>query len=235
MKRIGVFAAVGVILAVVIITGSSLIIPAMSGEKRQTLEVTSPSGTEDEVQIVITNEGVPETSPALSESGREEQTETEDQQTADQGTTAAAKQTTAASTAASTTAAAKPETRPSAESTKPAQSQVTTIDKTLYSTGSVRVRQSASTSSEVVGSLSKGQKVHAVGQTDNGWIQIEYSGQRAFVSGSHLSATKPAQTQPTQAKPQETRPQQTKPAGSASTEPAAPTTGSSETIAPFPG
>lgn len=226
MKRIGVFAAVGVILAVVIITGSSLIIPAMSGEKRQTLEVTSPSGTEDEVQIVITNEGVPETSPALSESGREEQTETEDQQTADQGTTAAAKQT---------TAAAKPETRPSAESTKPAQSQVTTIDKTLYSTGSVRVRQSASTSSEVVGSLSKGQKVHAVGQTDNGWIQIEYSGQRAFVSGSYLSATKPAQTQPTQAKPQETRPQQTKPAGSASTEPAAPTTGSSETIAPFPG
>lgn len=235
MKRIGVFAAVGVILAVVIITGSSLIIPAMSGEKRQTLEVTSPSGTEDEVQIVITNEGVPETSPALSEIDREEQTETEDQQTADQGTTAAAKQTTAASTATSTTAAAKPETRPSAESTKPAQSQVTTIDKTLYSTGSVRVRQSASTSSEVVGSLSKGQKVHAVGQTDNGWIQIEYSGQRAFVSGSYLSATKPAQTQPTQAKPQETRPQQTKPAGSASTEPAAPTTGSSETIAPFPG
>ena len=62
MKRIGVFAAVCVILAVVIITGSSLIVPAVNGEKRETLEVTSASGTQEEVQIVITNEGAAETS-----------------------------------------------------------------------------------------------------------------------------------------------------------------------------
>ena len=234
MKRIGVFAAVCVILAVVIITGSSLIVPAVNGEKRETLEVTSASGTQEEVQIVITNEGAAETSQALSESG-EEQRETTGWQTAEPETTEAGKQTAAASTEASTTAAAQPETKPAEKETKPAGSQVTSIDKTLYSTGSVRVRQNASTDSEVIGSLSEGQKVHAVGQTANGWIQIEYAGQKAFVSGEYLSEKKPVQKKPDQTKPTQSGSQETKPTGSAGTEPAAPSSGSSETIAPFPG
>lgn len=240
MKRIGVFAAVGVIVAVVIVTGSSLIVPAINGEKRQTLEVTSPAETE-EIQIEIVNEGTPETSPALpevEEGGQSETGQSEHGQPEGEQQAAGNRET----TAEQPTTAARPETKPAAEATKPAQSQVTTIDKTLYSTGSVRVRQDASTGSEVVGSLSKGQKVHAVGQTDNGWIQIEYGGQKAFVSGSYLSATKPAveatqpsQSEPAQTKPQETKPQETQPAGPSVTQPAGPTAGSSETIAPFPG
>lgn len=65
------------------------------------------------------------------------------------------------------------------------------VNETVYSTGSINVRASYSTSSSVVGSLSEGQSVTRTGIGSNGWSRVRYNGQTAYISSSLLTTTKP--------------------------------------------
>ncbi len=92
-----------------------------------------------------------------------------------------APQTTAApaATAATETTAAKTYT-------------VTDVSKTMYATSSVRVRQSYSTSSDVLGALAEGESVQITGESANGWMRVSWKGHEGYVSKSYLSDTAPA-------------------------------------------
>ncbi|MFR2849177.1 MAG: SH3 domain-containing protein [Hungatella hathewayi] len=153
-----------------------------------------------------------------------------------QGSGQASASTTAAGTKAATTTKAASTTKAAANYT------VKDIEsKTMYATKSVRVRESASTDSAVVGGLTPGQDVKATGETSNGWIRVSYNGGSAYVSKSYLSTTKPDTAKETTAAKKTTgnsssnTTKTTKPAQESSA--AAPTTAASsdETIAPFPG
>lgn len=67
----------------------------------------------------------------------------------------------------------------------------TSVNETVYATGSVNVRKSWSTSSEVVGSLSEGQSITRTGKGDNGWSRVTFNGSTAYVSSQYLTAEKP--------------------------------------------
>ncbi len=130
------------------------------------------SGTKIEIVTV-------DTEPAAE--SMEGQTEPETTAAETEATTTAAAATTAASTTAAPTTAAATYT-------------VTPVDKTMYATSSVRVRASYSTSSDVIGSLGVGQSVKVTGESSNGWMQVSYNGQTAYVSKSYLSDTPVATT-----------------------------------------
>ena len=55
------------------------------------------------------------------------------------------------------------------------------------STETLFVRSNAGTDSSVLGLLDEGDAVVIEGQTDEGWYQISYCGQTAYVSGSYIS------------------------------------------------
>lgn len=67
----------------------------------------------------------------------------------------------------------------------------TSVNETVYATGSVNVRQSWSTSSPVVGSLSEGQSVTRTGKGDNGWSRVTFNGSTAYISSEYLTTEKP--------------------------------------------
>lgn len=67
----------------------------------------------------------------------------------------------------------------------------TEVNETVYATGSVNVRQSWSTSSSVVGSLSEGQSVTRTGKGSNGWSRVTFNGSTAYVSSQYLNTEKP--------------------------------------------
>ena len=78
------------------------------------------------------------------------------------------------------------------------------LDKTMYATSGVNVRQGASTDSLIIGGLAEGTAVKVTGKVqrngqDYGWYQINYEGAAGFVSASFLSeqapAAKPAEQQ----------------------------------------
>lgn len=103
---------------------------------------------------------------------------------------------------------------------------VTSFSKTMYATRSVRVRAGCSTDSEIVSSLKPGQEVHATGESENGWIRVDYTGKPAYVSKAYLSTTKPvletkakAPTTPTTAAPTPTQAPATEPAPEPATTP----------------
>lgn len=60
--------------------------------------------------------------------------------------------------------------------------KVTDVKKTMYATGSVRVRASYTTSSDILAALSKGEKVEVTGQSENGWMRVNYKGNVGYVS-----------------------------------------------------
>lgn len=66
----------------------------------------------------------------------------------------------------------------------------TSVNETVYATGSVNVRKSWSTSSEVVGSLSEGQSITRTGKGDNSWSRVTFNGSTAYVSSQYLTTEK---------------------------------------------
>lgn len=67
------------------------------------------------------------------------------------------------------------------------------VDKEMYATSDVNVRDTSSKKGEKIGSLGYGEKVQVVSRDKNtGWYQIEYKGGLGFVSDDYLSDTKPA-------------------------------------------
>ena len=82
-----------------------------------------------------------------------------------------------------TSPAAKPETQPDYTVTKTDMTQYVTTD-------GLNVRTGPSTNYEKIGVLSLNNEVHVIGIVDNGWTQIEYNGETAFVSSKYLSDNK---------------------------------------------
>ena len=107
--------------------------------------------------------------------------------------TKAANPTTAAATKAAnpTTAAA---TKAAAPTTAAATYTVKDVSKTMYASSSVRVRSGYSTSTDVLGALSAGEKVTVTGEVENGWVRVSYKGHTAYVAKNYLTETAPATT-----------------------------------------
>ncbi len=180
---------------------SGIVAGETSGEQAEgsTLEETSKTGG-TKIEIVTG-----ETTAAVE--SLEGQTEPETTQeagkmiisaeTATTGTTAAATKaanpTTAAATKAAnpTTAAA---TKAAAPTTAAATYTVKDVSKTMYASSSVRVRSGYSTSTDVLGALSAGEKVTVTGEVENGWVRVTYKGHTAYVAKNYLTETAPATT-----------------------------------------
>ena len=64
------------------------------------------------------------------------------------------------------------------------------VNQTVYATDSLNVRESYSTDSDIIGSLSVGQSVTRTGIGD-GWSRITYDGRTAYVISSGISTEKP--------------------------------------------
>lgn len=76
------------------------------------------------------------------------------------------------------------------------------LNKTMYATTSLNVRDSSSVKGKKIGSLAYAQKVIVTGQDKNtGWYRIKYNGGTGFVSNSYLSSKKPVVKKPTVTKP----------------------------------
>ena len=107
-------------------------------------------------------------------------------ETATTGTTAAATKAANPTTAAATKAAAP--------TTAAATYTVKDVSKTMYASSSVRVRSGYSTSTDVLGALSVGEKVTVTGEVENGWVRVTYKGHTAYVAKNYLTETAPATT-----------------------------------------
>ena len=71
----------------------------------------------------------------------------------------------------------------------------TSVNETVYATTTVNIREGFSADTDKVGSLSRGQSVKRVGigtGDAEGWSQVEFNGQTAYISSEYLSLTKPA-------------------------------------------
>lgn len=69
--------------------------------------------------------------------------------------------------------------------------------RTGYSTGdSVRIRSAASTSSTILTTVNKGQSFKVIGESKNGWYNVELSnGTKGYISAQYVSFTAPTVTQ----------------------------------------
>ena len=71
----------------------------------------------------------------------------------------------------------------------------TSVNETVYATTTVNIREGFSADTAKVGSLGRGQSVKRVGigtGDAEGWSQVEFNGQTAYISSEYLSLTKPA-------------------------------------------
>ena len=71
----------------------------------------------------------------------------------------------------------------------------TSVNETVYATTTVNVREGFSADTDKVGSLGKGQSIKRVGigtGDAEGWSEVEFNGQTAYISSDYLSLTKPA-------------------------------------------
>ena len=84
----------------------------------------------------------------------------------------------------------------SSEETEEAEKEqytYTDLDKTMYTTSSLNVRDLPSTDGEKIGGLSLGQEVHITGQcNETNWYRIEYSNTVGYVSNAYLANEKPS-------------------------------------------
>lgn len=71
----------------------------------------------------------------------------------------------------------------------------TSVNETVYATSTVNIREGFSADTDKLGSLGRGQSVKRVGigtGDAEGWSQVEFNGQTAYISSDYLSLTKPA-------------------------------------------
>lgn len=169
---------------------SGIVVGETSGEQAEgnTPEETSKTGG-TKIEIVTG-----ETTAAVE--SLEGQTEPETTQEAGKmiisAETAATGTTAAATKAANPTTAAA--TKAAAPTTAAATYTVKDVSKTMYASSSVRVRSGYSTSTDVLGALSAGEKVTVTGEVENGWVRVTYKGHTAYVAKNYLTETAPATT-----------------------------------------
>lgn len=113
-------------------------------------------------------------------------------QTEPETTQEAGKMIISAETATTGTTAAA--TKAAAPTTAAATYTVKDVSKTMYASSSVRVRSGYSTSTDVLGALSAGEKVTVTGEVENGWVRVTYKGHTAYVAKNYLTETAPATT-----------------------------------------
>ena len=68
------------------------------------------------------------------------------------------------------------------------------VNETVYATTTVNIREGFSADTDKVGSLGKGQSIKRVGigtGDAEGWSQVEFNGQTAYISSEYLSTVKP--------------------------------------------
>ncbi len=246
MKKVAVLGGIVIVLIAVIKIGSIFISPS---DKKPTEDQTS---TQETTQMMTVAPGTTKAREPVTieiENGGGDENDALETLPVDDSEVPAGQdslQPATTTTTAAATKAAGATTKAAAAATKaPANYTVKDIEsKTMYATKSVRVRESASTDSEVVGGLTPGQDVKATGETSNGWIRVSYNGSTAYVSKSYLSTTKPdVAKETTAAKKSNTSSSgstnnttKTTKAAQKETTAAAPTTAAAdETIAPFPG
>ena len=112
------------------------------------------------------------------------------------------------------------------------------LNKTMYATTSLNVRDSSSTKGKKIGSLAYAQKVIVTGQDKNtGWYRIKYNGGTGFVSNSYLSSKKPVVKKPVVTKPSTSKGSSSsnKGSGSTTTKPSTSTGSGSSTSKPSSG
>lgn len=68
---------------------------------------------------------------------------------------------------------------------------ITAIQKNMYAISRVHVRSDDSADSASLAMIDKGQRVSVTGESDNGWMRVDYSGKKGYVSKAYLSDTKP--------------------------------------------
>lgn len=86
------------------------------------------------------------------------------------------------------------ETAETTADTEPTYS-FTSVNETVYATSTVNIREGFSADTDKVGSLGKGQSIKRVGigtGDAEGWSEVEFNGQTAYISSEYLSLTKPA-------------------------------------------
>lgn len=65
---------------------------------------------------------------------------------------------------------------------------ITGVDKRMMVTAeTLNIRSSWSSSSQILGTLSRGAEVTVTGLCENGWVQISYQGHTAYVSGDYVA------------------------------------------------
>ena len=70
----------------------------------------------------------------------------------------------------------------------------TSVNETVYATTTVNVREGFSADTDKVGSLGRGQSIKRVGigtGDAEGWSEVEFNGQTAYISSEYLSTVKP--------------------------------------------
>ena len=98
-------------------------------------------------------------------------------------------------TAATTEVEEEPSPEVAEETPAPPTYSFSEVSETVYATATVNVRSGFNTSADKVGSLGRGQSVKRVGigtGDAEGWSQVEFNGQTAYISSDYLSLTKPA-------------------------------------------
>lgn len=110
------------------------------------------------------------------------------------------------SSSGSSSSSSSGSTSSSGGSTTTKTPKFSSVNQTVYATEEVNVRKSYSTSSTILGTLSKGDSVKRTGIGDNGWSKVTYRGQTAYISSSYLSKTKPVIEKPVEKPAEEPKP-----------------------------
>lgn len=112
------------------------------------------------------------------------------------------------------------ETRPAEEKEPVKVYSVEAFERTMYATAFVNVRSSYTTQSDVLTSLSPGQKVRVTGRSANGWMRIIYNGRDAYVYQKYLNDSVPTSKNGTGVKQPESHPAATAYPGNVAEDPA---------------
>lgn len=70
-------------------------------------------------------------------------------------------------------------------------SQSTTLNKTMYTTGSVNFRSKPNTSSTIYENLKEGTQVLAISKYSDNWYKVKYNNKTGYMSAKYLSKEKP--------------------------------------------
>lgn len=82
--------------------------------------------------------------------------------------------------------------QPLAQTTTPADT-MTAVDKTVYTTVQLRIRQAPGLDAAKIGSVAPGTALHQTGALSNGWAKVDYNGAAGYCDAEYLTDKAPAQ------------------------------------------